>query len=312
LELQSDLDELALSIVAATLFSSNLGRSAVNEIERSLPIVLRGVISHTLAPDAIQKLLIPGNRRLTQANARIRRVIDDVIRAYRADGTDRGDLLSMLLTVRDADTGQGMTDLQLRDELVTVMLAGAETTASALGSVFFELGRHKNVQDRVAAELASVLTGPALSYDTRRLEYTQRVLAEALRLHVPAWILTRRTTSPVTLGSTRLPEAAELLFSLPALHRDPTLYPDPLTFDPDRWLRRPASDMPRGAYLPFGEGNRQCIGNTFAWIEMIAIAAAILARWELTPDPQAHSRRLFRGVSRLDRVTMTVTPRAMS
>ena len=309
-ELQKALDELTLRIVASTLFTSELARPAVEEIQTSLPVVASGATLRTLSPiGLLTKIPTPGNRRFTAANAGIRKVIDDVVAAYRAEGTDHGDLLSMVLAARDADTGRGMSDLQVRDELVTLLLTGAETAASALGSTFHELGRNQDMQARLHTELQQTLAGRPAGYDDiPRLEYTQRVLNETLRLHNPAWLLMRRTTSKVTLGDISLPEGTELLFCIPTLHRDPVLYPNPSAFDPDRWLQRPVKDLPRGAYLPFGEGSRQCIGNSYALAEMTVIVAAILSKWRLTPVPGTEPRRLFRAVSRLDRVTMTLTP----
>ncbi|MFD5075385.1 cytochrome P450 [Streptomyces sp. NPDC058371] len=309
-ELMRSLDELALAIVTATLFTTDLGRQAVDEIQKSLPIVVDGVTRRTLLPvDGLHRLPTPANRRFNNAHDRIREVIDQVITAYRADGTDHDDLLSLVLAARDAETGQGMTDLQVRDELVTLMLAGAETVGSSVGSVLHELGRHPDVQDRVRAELDRVLQGrPVAAEDLPKLEYTGRVLTEALRLHAPTWLLMRRTTADVTLGTTQLPAGSEVLFSISTLHRDPAVYDEPLAFDPDRWLRHSVKDLPRGAYLPFGEGARQCIGNTFAWAEMIVILAAILSRWNLTPAPGPDPKHLYRVISRLDHVTMTLTP----
>ncbi|MFD4524984.1 cytochrome P450 [Streptomyces sp. NPDC058470] len=309
-ELMRSLDELALAIVTATLFTTDLGRQAVDEIQKSLPIVVDGVTWRTLFPvDGLHRLPTPANRRFNNAHERIREVIDQVIAAYRTDGTDHDDLLSLVLAARDAETGQGMTDLQVRDELVTLMLAGAETVGSSIGSVLYELGRHPDVQARVHAELDQVLQGrPITAEDLPKLEYTGRVLTESLRLHAPTWLLMRRTRTDVTLANTRLPAGSEVLFSISTLHRDPAVYDEPLTFDPDRWLRISVKDLPRGAYLPFGEGNRQCIGNTFAWMEMIVVLAAILSRWNLTPAPGPAPKHLYRVISRLDHVTMTLTP----
>jgi cytochrome P450 len=308
-ELQRVVDEMTLRVVSTTLFGSELGRVATDEVQRSLPIFLSGVILRALSPvEWATKLPIPANTRFLSAGKRIRDVIDGMITTYRADAGDRFDLLSTLLAAREAETGNGMTDQQVHDELVTILFAGAETTASALGSAFFELCGHPEIQERVRHELQTVVADRSLEFgDIEKLEYTRRFLMEVLRLHTPAWILMRRATTEVAVGSVRLSAGAEVMFSLPVLHRDPNLYPDPELLDPDRWLTRPVRTLPKGSYLPFLEGTRQCIGNSFAWTEMMVIIAAVILRWQLTLTPGDKPRRKFRSVSRLDRLTVSVT-----
>jgi cyclooctat-9-en-7-ol 5-monooxygenase len=248
-----------------------------------------------------------------EANTRFRRVVDEVIRSYRSDDVDRGDLLSMVLAARDEETGRGMTDTQARDELQTLLLAGAETTASALGGLFHQVGRQPAVARRLHAELDEVLGGRPLGYDDiARLEYTRCVVDEALRLDLPVWMTMRRTTEEVSLGGTRLPAGAEILLSFPVVHRDPDVYPDPLSFDPDRWLRQRPRDLPPGAYLPFAAGNRKCIGDHFAWMELMVTVTVIGARWRLEPAPGPQPKRIYRTVTRMRRLRMTAVPREPS
>lgn len=312
-DLQEIVDDLALRNVSEALFSAELGLVEHDEVLRWLRVVMRGAAIQTLAPDLVQRLPTPWNRRFVEANTRFRRVVDEVIRSYRSDDVDRGDLLSMVLAARDEETGRGMTDAQARDELQTLLLAGAETTASAMGGLFHQIGRHPAVARRLHAELDHVLGGRPLGYDDiARLEYTRCVVDEALRLDLPVWMTMRRTVEEVSLGGTLLPPGAEILLSFPVVHRDPDVYPDPLAFDPDRWLRRRPRDLPPGAYLPFAAGNRKCIGDHFAWMELMVTVAAIGARWRLEPAPGIRPKRIYRTVTRMSRLRMVALPREPS
>lgn len=312
-DLQEIVDDLALRNVSEALFSAELGRLAHDEVLRWMRVVMRGAAIQTLAPDLVQRLPTPGNRRFVEANTRFRRVVDEVIRSYRSDGVDRGDLLSMVLAARDEETGRGMTDAQARDELQTLLLAGAETTASAMGGLFDEVGRHPAVAKRLHAELDEVLGGRPLGYDDiARLNYTRAVVDEALRLDLPVWMTMRRTAEEVSLGGTRLPSGAEILLSFPVVHRDPEIYPDPLAFDPDRWLRHRPRDLPPGAYMPFAAGSRKCIGDHFAWMELVVTVAVIGARWRLEPAPGDRPKRVYRTVTRMSRLRMVALPREPS
>lgn len=308
-DLQETVDDLALRNVSEALFSAELGRLAHDEVLRWLRVVMRGAAFQTLAPDLVQRLPTPGNRRFVEANTRFRRVVDEVIRSYRSDDVDRGDLLSMVLAARDEETGRGMSDAQARDELQTLLLAGAETTASAMGGLFHQLGSHPAMARRLHAELDEVLGGRALGYDDiARLEYTRAVVDETLRLDLPVWMTMRRTAEEVSLGQAVLPPGTEILLSFPIVHRDPEIYPDPLAFDPDRWLRHRPRDLPPGAYLPFAAGNRKCIGDHFAWMELVVTVAVIGARWRLEPAPGHRSKRIYRTVTRMSRLRMTPVP----
>ncbi|GIG88355.1 cytochrome P450 [Plantactinospora endophytica] len=286
LSVHETMHEVALALIGRTLFSSDIGAEAVAEVKRSIPIVRDGVTRRTLAPiELLEKLPTPGNRRFEAAIVRIRRVIDEVIRAYRADGVDRGDLLSMLIRSRDRETGESMTDEQVSDEVVTVMLAGSETTANTMAWAFYRLGRHPEIADRLAREADEVLGGEPLTFaDLPKLEYTGRVLKEVVRLY-PLWLVMRRSLTGVTLGGVRLPAGAEVVLSPLTMHRDPALFPDPLRFDPDRWLPERAGRVPRHAFIPFGSGNRQCIGDEFGWTEAMIALTTIAARWRLEPRP---------------------------
>lgn len=280
------MENLALGIVARALFSTELGRHAIVEAERSMPIVAKYVMMRAFSPTLLERLPIPANRRFDEAAARFRRVVADVIAAARAEGTDHGDVLSMLLQARDEDTGEGMSDEQVHDEVVTILTAGAETTAVALAWLFHELGQHPEIERRVHAEIDDVLGGrPAgdLSLDDLpKLEYTERVISEVLRKY-PLLILMRRARTDIDLGGIRIPPGTEVALSQFAIHHDPRLYPEPARFDPDRWLPDRAAKLPNGAFIPFGAGVHHCPGHSFARTEIAIVAATVAARWRLVP-----------------------------
>ena len=272
--------DLALTIIGRTLFSAELGRDAIAEVQRSMPILIKYLTVRTFAP---QWLPIPANRRFDEAAARFRRVVAEVIAAARAEGKDHGDLLSMLLLARDEDTGEGMSDQQIHDEIVTILTAGTETTAVALAWFFHELGQHPEVQRRFHAEIDQVLAGRMATLDDiPRLEYTRRIMCEVLRKY-PILILMRRARTDVDLGGVHIQPGTEVALSQYTLHHDPHLYPDPARFDPERWLPDRAAGLPKGAFIPFGAGPHHCPGYSFAETEIAIVAATVAARWRLVP-----------------------------
>ncbi len=287
-----ELGELALTIAAKTLFSTDLGVVVVDEVIRSMPVVLDGLTARSLAPTTLlHKLPTPANRRFNQANHRLRAVVDKIIAEYRQRGVDHGDMVSMLLLARDDQTGEGLSDQQVSDEVIVMLLAATETTANAMSWALHVLGQRPDLEARLHAEVDAVLADGELTFDhLGRLAYTRRLVTETLRLYSPIWLLTRRTTEPVTLGPLRLPAGATVLFSPYAIHGDPRLYTDAELFDPDRWLPDRAGAIPRPAFIPFGAGNRQCIGEGFAWTEAIIVLATIARDWRLRPVPGTEVR----------------------
>ncbi|MFK0294628.1 cytochrome P450 [Streptomyces sp. NPDC090442] len=232
------------------------------------------------------------------------RIIDD----YRADGRDRGDLLSMLLL---AGGPQGaLSDAEATDELITLFLAGTGTVSASLAWALHEIARRPEVQRRIHDELDSVLDGRPPGFgDLPELTYTRRVLTESLRLHPPSWLLMRRAVRPVTLGGVRLDPGDEVFFSPYAVHRDPRLYENPTEFEPDRWPPEGAAKAPRHTFLPFGAGSRLCIGEDFAWTELILAVAAFTAHRRLAPAGPGAVRPLVGTVLRPDRLPLTAHAR---
>jgi cytochrome P450 len=230
----------------------------------------------------IMKIPSRKKREFDRAVETIDRVILRIIAERRRSGERHEDLLGMLMDARDADSGQGMTDGQLRDEAMTLFLAGHETTAVALSWLWYLLARHPDIEQRLRDELATVLGGRSpTAGDAQRLELTRRVWDETLRLYPPVWIFTRQSYGPDVICSHRVPRNAVILVCPYAMHRSPRWWEAPERFDPDRFSPERTAARPKHAYLPFGAGQRMCIGNVFATIEAQVIVAMVLQRFRL-------------------------------
>jgi cytochrome P450 len=304
-----DAQSLAVTVVGRALFSTAMGERVVEEVRRSVFVVIKQGMVRALSPGFVEKLPVPGNRRFDEAIARMRAVVLEVIANWRAEGVDHGDLLSTLLLARDEETGAGMTDQQTYDEVLTLLTAGIETTALALAWVFHEIGRHPEVERRLHAEVDEVLGGRPVTFaDLPRLVWTARVVNEVLRTY-PIWILMRRTVDEVVLDDVRLPPGTEVIVSPHALHFDPRSFDEPDRFDPDRWSPERAATVPRGAFVPFGAGARQCVGNAFAQTELVVAVATVVSRWRLVPVPGEPVRTRFTSAPYPGRMPMTAVPR---
>jgi cytochrome P450 len=211
-----------------------------------------------------------------------------MIRERRATGEDRGDLLSMLLLAQDTEgDGTSMSDLQLRDEALTIFLAGHETTANALTWTWYLLSQHPDVEARLHAEIDSSLRGRLPTFDDLpQLPYTRMVLAESMRLYPPAWAIGRRAIKPFEAGGYTIPAGSVILMSQYIMHRDARFFPEPERFDPERWTQAAQAERPKFSYFPFGGGARVCIGEQFAWMEGILLLATLAQHWQmrLVPD----------------------------
>ena len=230
---------------------------------------------------------LPGLVRFRRARARLDAVVHRMIedhrrRAHDTGNADNGDLLSMLMASRDVEGGGVMTDEQLRDEIITIFLAGYETVANALTWTWVLLAQNPEAAKRFHDELDRVLGGriPTLD-DLPQLRYTEMVFAESMRLYPPAWAMGRQSTAPVSLGPYSFPPNTYFFFSQYVIQRDPEYFPDPLRFDPERFTPEAKAARPRFAYFPFGGGGRQCIGESFAWMEGVLILATIAQQWRL-------------------------------
>jgi cyclooctat-9-en-7-ol 5-monooxygenase len=283
--IDQELFSLALATVTKVLFSAKIRDQWSAAVQQSLPVLLEGLARRALAPvDLLDKLPTPMNRRFGQALSLMENVVNSVIDEYRAGRAESGDLLGALLRARDEDTGEAMSDQQVYDEVVTMLIAGTETTAGVLSWACYLLSRHPHVLRRLQTELDETLGDRELRYaDLGNLRYLRQVIAETLRLYPPTWMLMRSPVADVDLGRWTIPAGSTVIFSIYALHRDPALYELPERFDPDRWAPERAADIPRGAYIPFGSGPRGCAGEQFARTEMAVILSVILRKYNLYP-----------------------------
>jgi cytochrome P450 len=287
LDISTEMPQLTLSIVARTLFSAEV-QSEASEIGAAMTTVLE-MFRLLLMPfsEYMEKLPLPHVRRFEKARARLDATIYGLIRERRNSGVDAGDLLSMLLLAQDEEKGGGrMTDEQVRDEALTLFLAGHETTANALTWTWYLLSRHPEVERRLHAEIDSVLgdRAPELA-DVPELRYAEMILAEALRLYPPAWAIGRKAKGEFTLGEFEIPASSICIMSPYVVQRDARWFPDPEKFDPERWTPEARDARPKFSYFPFGGGARVCIGERFAWMEGVIVMAAIAQKWRLHLAP---------------------------
>ena len=281
LDIARAMHHLTLDIVGRTLFGVDLEGQAA-EMGRALTAVLDSFsVWLLLIGDRLYNWPIPRMRRVKRAIPVLDAAIYDIIAQHRRSGVDQGDLLSMLMSARDTEgDGTGMTDQQLRDEVITLVLAGHETTANALAWCWWFLAQHPDVDARLAEELQRVCgdRAPTMA-DLPSLPYTRAVFSETMRLRPPAYATSREVITPIVLGGMEIPAGAQIVVSPWITQRDPRWWTEPLRFDPDRWLPPRSEPMHKHAYFPFGGGTRVCIGEQFAWTEGILLIASLARRW---------------------------------
>jgi cytochrome P450 len=286
-DVAQEMMRLTLAIVGKTLFDADVEAEAT-EVGVALTTVMEGW-SRLMSPfyDLLRRLPLPSNRRTEQGCDRLNATVLRLISDRRASGEDRGDLLSMLLLAQDeeGDSG-GMTDQQVRDEAMTLFLAGHETTANALTWTWYLLAQHPAVESQLHAELDAVLAGRVpTTEDVPQLRYTRMVLAESMRLYPPAWVIGRRVLNDYEILPYTIPANSLLLMSPYVMHRDPRYFPDASVFDPQRWTPEAQAERPKFSYFPFGGGPRQCIGEAFAWMEGVLLLAILAQHWQLRLVP---------------------------
>ncbi len=283
-----EMMRLTLAIVGKTLFDTDVERDA-EDVGEALTEMME-LFNLLLLPFAelLEKLPLPATRRFQRARARLDAVIYRIIDERRHSGTDCGDLLSMLLLAEDEEGDRaGMSNEQVRDEAMTIFLAGHETTANALAWTWYLLAKHPEVEARLHHELDAVLEGerlPALD-DLPRLRYTEMVIAESMRLYPPAWALGRLALDDFDIAGYTLPAGSLVLVSQYVIQHDARFFPDPHRFDPERFTPEAKESRPPFAYFPFGGGPRRCIGEGFAWMEGVLLLATLARRWRMRLVP---------------------------
>ena len=285
LALTQEMSSLTLSIVGQALFGTDLS-AETGRVGRALTTV-NHVLAKAFYLPWVLSLPTPQRRRLHVARSALHTVVEEIIRERRRGREMRGDLLEMLLQARDEETGEGMTGQQVRDEVLTLLLAGHETTANALSWTFFLLAQHPHIEARLQEEYQRVLNGrPALIEDLPQLPSTRMVIEEAMRLYPPAWGLGRRALGNDEIGGYSIPQGAYVLVFPYVTHRHPAFWERPLEFDPERFSDARSAGRHRFAYFPFGGGPRLCLGNQFALYEAQLILATILSRYQLRLLPE--------------------------
>jgi cytochrome P450 len=287
LNISEEMMRLTLAIVGKTLFDADV-ESASGEVGEAMTVVMELFDTLTIPFfELLQKLPLPQLRRFDNARAKLDRIIYRLIDDRRQSGVDHGDLLSMLLLAQDeeGDGGQ-MTDTQLRDELLTIFLAGHETTANALTWTWYLLSQHPEVEERLHRELDDVLNARTPTFaDVSQLRYTEMVLAESMRLYPPAWAIGRLAAVDCEIAGYFVPRKSLVVASQYVMHRDERYYAKPLVFDPERWTEAARESRPQFSYFPFGGGPRRCIGEGFAWMEGILLIATLAQQWQMRLVP---------------------------
>ena len=286
LDAHAEMMAITQAIVAKTLFDASVSDDS-GSVASALHVLLIDFFNR------LRTVVRFPSWMPTPANLKVRRAIRDldalvyrIIETRRASGEDRGDVLSMLLHAQDADDGSRMTDKQVRDEVMTLFLAGHETTAVALSWTWYLLAQNPRVDAALAEELRTVLDGrPPTVADLPRLRYTEMIVNESMRLFPPAYALSRQVLRPTEIAGYPIPARAAVVMPLWVTQRDPRWFDRPEEFLPERWADDLAKRLPRFAYAPFGGGPRQCIGNTFALMEAVLLLAVIAQRFRLELVP---------------------------
>ena len=282
IDIHQEMMKLTLRIAVRALF--NVKVEETREISAALNVITRNSVGiRMLLPPVVRLLPLPGLFEFRRAVKTLNETVYRIIALRRKNGEASGDLLSLLMAARDED-GSQMSDKQLRDEVMTFLLAGHETTALTLSWAWYLLSLDLEAQRKLQQELDRALEGriPTVS-DLPSLRYTEGVIKESMRLYPPAWGVARQVIREFELGGYRIPAGANVVMSQWVMHRDPRFFLQPEKFDPDRWSTEECRNLPRFVYFPFGGGPRQCIGASFAMMEAALLLAVIAGRFQMLP-----------------------------
>lgn len=311
-DVRSAMLDFSMTVATRALFARDTTNElALAELQSCLRDIVNGIARRVLMPLAVlDRIPTPGNRRFARAGERVWQHTRQLIAESRSAGAEHDDLLSVLMAARDRD-GRGFSDRELRDQVVMFVSAAGETTANALCWSWHLLGRHPDIRTRLHEEVDEVLGGRLAGYDDLpKLPFTRSVITESLRLYPPAWLFTRVTTRGTELAGEYLPTGTVVVYCPYVVHHRGDLYPDPERFDPDRWAEPKAKALPRGSWVPFGDGPRKCMGDEFAMAQAVLALASIAARWRLDPVAGAPVRPVARTVLAPRSLRMRVRDRA--
>ncbi len=281
LDIRKEMTELCLNISAKIFLGVDLSSQA-EDLGNVFHSVLSILNYLNLLPDFVQHLPIPINVRLKKLCDELDAAANQIVELRRTSRSTSEDLLSALLSHQGDTSDPALTEKQIREQVITLLFAGFEAPCHALSWTWYLISRHPKVEERLHHELDDVLGGrKPTAEDLPSLPLTRGVISEALRLYPPVWVIARRIVAPYQLKQFTLPAGAELFMSPYVVHRDPRNFPDPLTFDPDRWAPAVEQHRPKFSFIPFGGGSRGCMGERFAWLELMLSLASIAQRWEL-------------------------------
>lgn len=284
LDIAVEMRRLTQQITVKTMFSSDVGSDGdiIGEaVEKAF-----GYLARSIWLSWLPNRLIPGHGEYQQSIKTFNNVVYRLLDERRKSQQDHGDLLTMLLQARDEETGEGMTDKQIRDEVLTIFLAGQDTPATSLAWIWHLLAQHPDVEQRLHAELATVLGGRVPSFqDLPQLTYTRMVIEEAMRLYTTVWILFRTPLTDDTIGGYTIPAGSIVMISPYLMHRHPAFWEEPERFNPERFAPERAGEQQRFAYIPLSGGQRQCTGSAFAMVEMQLVLATLAQQYQLRTEP---------------------------
>lgn len=287
IDILDEMLHMGLDLIFKTMFTTSITPEESLRLNKEFTLIARLVMYRMWTFFLPVWIPRPGDKRFREGVKAADEIVYRVIKRRRDSGEDTGDLLSMLMASRDEETGEPMTDQQLRDEIITIMTAGHETVAIAMGWLWYLLSQNPEIEEKVYQEAASVLQGrtTATLADLGKMPYGKMVIQEAMRLYPPVWPIPRVAVSDDQLGPYHISAGSMVVVSPFVVHRHPDFWPNPDQFDPERFTPEQVANRPRYAYIPFGGGPRICIGNSFAMMQAQLALAMVVQRYQLRLVP---------------------------
>ncbi|MEV2250018.1 cytochrome P450 [Streptomyces sp. NPDC050147] len=284
IDINAEMFRTAVRVVSRSLLEVDAISEKADRIAASLHTVFEGLYRRmVLSVGPLYRVPTQGNRRFQSALAELHALVDEIIAEGRAADGEQDDLLAEMLRARD-ESGEPLSDQEVHDHVISLVVAGAENIAATLAWTFHLLAEHPEQERRLVEEVNSVAPDREITFaDLGDLPHTRNVVTEAMRIQPAAWIFTRRSVGETILGGYRIPAGADIVYSVYAMQRDPRSFEQHLEFDPDRWNPERASEIPEFAMMPFGTGNRKCPGDHFSLAELAIILATVAPKWHLTP-----------------------------